>query len=148
MSHPDLADEALSKWEAIADCWDTHVGRDGNKYWRVLQEPCLRRMLSEQLACKPNLRALDVATGNGLCARWLKAEGVGEVIAVDGSALMLETAKVHEGWDGIDWRVLDVTNEAHWDALLEREKNEVNCLFSSCWRLVRRRGSLVANLRV
>ena len=131
MSHPDLADEALSKWEAIADYWDTRIGPGGNKYWRLLQEPCLRRMLSEQLAWKPFLRALDLATGNGLCARWLKAEGVGEVVAADGSASMLETAKAHEGGDGIDWRLLDVTNEAHWDALLEREKNEVILLPSA-----------------
>lgn len=102
MSHPTLAAEALSKWDAIASYWDAGIGRDGNKYWRALQEPCLRRMLGAHLA-KPGCRALDLATGNGLCARWLKAQGAAEVVATDGSEDMLVIAGGHEGGEGVEW---------------------------------------------
>ncbi|KAK1832017.1 ribosomal protein L11 methyltransferase [Podospora conica] len=121
MSHPSLAAEALSKWNAIASHWDAGIGRDGNRYWRVLQEPCLRRMLGAHLA-KPGCRALDVATGNGLCARWMKAQGAAAVVATDGSSEMLRGAEAHEGGEGVEWRVLDVTVEEDWEGLVARER--------------------------
>jgi len=127
MSHPALAAEALSKWNAIASYWDAGIGRDGNKYWRVLQEPCLRRMLGAHLA-KPGCRALDLATGNGLCARWLKDQGATEVVATDGSLEMLMGAGAHDGGEGVDWRVLDVTEEKDWSTLVERARDKVSPL--------------------
>lgn len=131
MSHPTLAAEALSKWDAIASYWDAGIGRDGNKYWRALQEPCLRRMLGAHLA-KPGCRALDLATGNGLCARWLKAQGAAEVVATDGSEDMLVIAGGHEGGEGVEWGGgLDVTVEEDWGRLLEKERVEVSHCFSS-----------------
>lgn len=131
MSHPTLAAEALSKWDAIASYWDAGIGRDGNKYWRALQEPCLRRMLGAHLA-KPGCRALDLATGNGLCARWMKAHGAAEVVATDGSEDMLVIAGGHEGGEGVEWGgVLDVTAEEDWGRLLEKERVEVSRYFPS-----------------
>lgn len=129
MSHPALAAEALSKWDAIASYWDAGIGRNGNKYWRALQEPSLRRLLGPHLA-KPGCRALDLATGNGLCARWMKAQGAAEVVATDGSEGMLVIAGGHEGGEGVEWGgMLDVTVEEDWRRLVDKEREEVSPLF-------------------
>jgi 2-polyprenyl-3-methyl-5-hydroxy-6-metoxy-1,4-benzoquinol methylase len=108
----------LSTWSAIASYWDSGVGQDGNKYWRVLQEPSLTRLLGDHLS-RPGCRALDLATGNGLCARWLAARGA-KVVATDGSEAMVEIAKGRsEG--GIEFGVLDVTSGGDWERFLEGE---------------------------
>ncbi|KAK0616457.1 S-adenosyl-L-methionine-dependent methyltransferase [Immersiella caudata] len=124
MSTP-LSTTALSAWDSIAPYWDEGIGQDGNKYWRVLQEPCLGRFLSEHLA-KPGCRALDLATGNGLCARWLAGRGA-KVMATDGSEKMAEFARGRcEGWEGIEVGVLDVV--VGWEGWIgehEKEKFDI-----------------------
>lgn len=126
MSDPTLAAEALSKWDAIASHWDTGVGEAGTRYWRVLQEPSLRRLLDAHLA-KPDCRALDLATGNGLCARWMLNRGASEVVATDGSEKMLAIAQAREGGKGVRLRRLDVTSEKDFEELFveEVEKGQV-----------------------
>ncbi|KAK0733078.1 S-adenosyl-L-methionine-dependent methyltransferase [Lasiosphaeria miniovina] len=127
----DLRQPALAAWTAIASYWDATIGAGGNKYWTRLQEPCLTRLLGTHLA-RPGCRALDLATGNGLCARWLAARGAAAVVATDGSGAMLKLAarRVAEdcglGVDGdkIVLRRLDVTEPADFDKLVDDEGSQ------------------------
>ncbi len=115
MSAADIAKESLDSWGTNAAHWDSSMGYDGNMYWNVLQEPCLARFLASHL--KPGCRALDLATGNGLCARWLASHGA-SVLATDGAAEMLEIAQSHSAaGDGISFQKLDVTDPADFAAL-------------------------------
>ncbi|KAK3386036.1 S-adenosyl-L-methionine-dependent methyltransferase [Podospora didyma] len=123
MSAPALSAEALAVWEDMARLWDDTIA-DGNGYWKCLQEPALGRFLGEHLA-RPSCRALDLATGNGLCARWLVSKGASFVLATDGSENMLERARgrmVPGRDDAIVLRKLDVTQAADFDALLLRNE--------------------------
>lgn len=128
MSAPELASEALAAWDGIAPYWDEGIGKDGNKYWSVLQEPCLARLFQSTLdkfKSAPGsapCRALDLATGNGLCARWLAARGA-KVVATDGSEAMVEIAKGRSvGVKGVEFRKLDVTSDTDFEALVNVEE--------------------------
>ncbi len=133
MSNPTLAPEALAAWNDIASFWDSQIGKDGNKYWRKLQEPSLSRLLGPILASKPGCRALELATGNGLCARWLAARGA-EVLATDGSEKMVEIARTYyeskdgegagEGKGKIEFRRLDVTSGEEFGVLGMEERSK------------------------
>lgn len=124
MSDPSLAGQALSTWDKLAPWWDAGITLNGNKYWQVLQEPSLSRLLSSHVS-KPYSRALDLATGTGLCARWLAARGAHAVLAADGSEKMLEIAS---GWsrddDRIKFRRLDVTSQKDWEGLIREEEEQ------------------------
>ncbi|KAM0463068.1 hypothetical protein ACHAPV_003194 [Trichoderma viride] len=122
MSTPHLRQEALSLWETNASLWNTGIGEHGNKYWKRLQEPSLRRLLGPSLS-KPGCAALELATGNGLCARWLADNGAASVIATDGTFNMLEEAKSHLDADRagkITFRKLDVTDANDFVPLVEK----------------------------
>ncbi|ETS79379.1 hypothetical protein PFICI_09232 [Pestalotiopsis fici W106-1] len=116
----DYHAESLSSWETNSAFWDEGVGRDGNKYWKRLQEPSLRRMLASHVHPDRRSRALDLATGNGLTARWLVNNGCDSVLATDGAAAQLERAQKRAltatEKDRIDYRQLDVTS---YDALVD-----------------------------
>jgi 2-polyprenyl-3-methyl-5-hydroxy-6-metoxy-1,4-benzoquinol methylase len=116
-----LSARALATWDIIAPDWDAAITADGNKYWRRLQEPSLRRLLSPTLLANCR-RALDLATGNGLCARWLLARGAVSVLATDGSEGMLELARGHG--HGYKVRKVDVTSEKDLGGLVEEEALE------------------------
>ncbi|KAE8312177.1 S-adenosyl-L-methionine-dependent methyltransferase [Aspergillus transmontanensis] len=119
MEQTRIEGQALAAWENHARSWDSTMGDDGNDYFSVLELPALKRMISGQ---KRN-RALDLATGNGLVARWLAEEGF-SVVATDGARAMLEHAKARTAlWyeEGrldkerkISFELLDVTNKDHW----------------------------------
>ncbi|KAL2257195.1 hypothetical protein VTK26DRAFT_523 [Humicola hyalothermophila] len=122
---------ALETWETIASYWDATITADGNKYWRRLQEPSLRRLLGHHLS-KPGCKALDLATGNGLCARWMLRNGAQSVLATDGAAAMVELARGYgegavkgEGSGGesgrLRFRVVDVTSDEQLQSLVEEE---------------------------
>ncbi|TLD14624.1 hypothetical protein PspLS_11032 [Pyricularia sp. CBS 133598] len=121
MTAVNLDAEALASWVTNAQFWDDAIGADGNVYWRKLQEPSLRRLVSARIeAAKATVdggRALDISTGNGLCARWLVDEGITSVRAVDGSSGMIEVAKARMAeakprYDGIELGLLDVADRA------------------------------------
>lgn len=116
-----LSARALAAWETIAAHWDATITAHGNKYWRRLQEPSLTRLLTPALS-SGSCRALDLATGNGLCARWLRAKGASSVLAADGSEAMLDMARGYgdEG-RGIRFRKVDVTSGEDLGALVEEE---------------------------
>jgi ubiquinone/menaquinone biosynthesis C-methylase UbiE len=117
-----ISARALATWDIIAPDWDAAITADGNKYWRRLQEPSLTRLLSPTLSANRNCRALDLATGNGLCARWLLARGAASVLATDGSEGMLEVARGHgHGYKGMRFRKVDVTSEKDLRGLVEEE---------------------------
>ncbi|PGH21401.1 hypothetical protein AJ80_03318 [Polytolypa hystricis UAMH7299] len=115
--------EALSSWNANASHWDETMGADGNDYFKVIELPSLARLVG----VKPGDRALDLATGNGLVARWLAAEGAARVIATDGSPAMVEHAKrrgaeVEVESDAVlSYEVLDVTDKEALEAFIRRE---------------------------
>ncbi|KAK6208437.1 transport between ER and Golgi ATPase protein [Pestalotiopsis sp. IQ-011] len=112
--------ESLSSWETNSEWWDDGVGRDGNQYWKSLQEPSLRRLLVDHVRPDRGSRALDLATGNGLTARWLANNGCASVLATDGTPGMLDKARQRAQSSAeirrIQYRQLDVTDH---DALLE-----------------------------
>lgn len=115
-----LNDVPLDTWETIASYWDKSIGKDGNIYWKKLQEPSLRRLLGDHLG-KESCRALDLATGNGICARWLAKHGA-RVTATDGSENMVQIAKNwmkgEERSDSVDFTKLDVTQTEDFDAFI------------------------------
>ncbi len=119
---PTLSALSIASWDANASYWDTTITAHGNKYWRRLQEPSLTRLLTAALA-QPGCRALDLATGNGLCARWMARQGAQDVLATDASGEMLALARGHgEGSDaGIRFRQVDVTNREDLRKLREEE---------------------------
>ncbi|RYO85908.1 hypothetical protein DL762_004987 [Monosporascus cannonballus] len=115
MSALSFHQESIESWDANAEFWDNGVGEQGNKYWKALQLPTLKRMIQ----VKAGSKALDLATGNGLAARWLASEGA-SVLATDGSEKMLGRAKLRHSavfGDSISYRQLDVTDIAAFEAL-------------------------------
>jgi 2-polyprenyl-3-methyl-5-hydroxy-6-metoxy-1,4-benzoquinol methylase len=117
-----LSVQAVQAWEANAQYWDANITKHGNKYWQRLQEPCLARLLGPSLR-KPGCVALDLATGNGLCARWLARNGADRVLAMDGTEEMLRLADAHQQTEEDPWKgkvrlqKLDVTSEADFARL-------------------------------
>lgn len=134
MSDANLAPDALETWQANAQEWDKAVGNNGNKYWTVVQEPCLERLLGSRLTAAKGsaqpCRALELTTGNGICARWLAAHGA-EVVATDGSSNMLEHARARGDCGGrIDFAgTLDVTVESDFEPFIERGAAVRRCSF-------------------
>ncbi|KAK5987958.1 hypothetical protein PT974_12094 [Cladobotryum mycophilum] len=115
----ELGKEALASWEDNAEFWDSGVGEQGNKYWKRLQEPSLQRLLGENLKHQ-DCRALDLATGNGLCSRWLAKHGA-TVTATDGTSGMLEQARKYSaGADRISFSKLDVTDANDFVPFVEK----------------------------
>ncbi|EEH44071.1 uncharacterized protein PADG_00360 [Paracoccidioides brasiliensis Pb18] len=98
------------------------MGADGNDYYKAVELPVLERMA----AVKPGDMALDLATGNGLVARWLAYRGA-RVIATDESQAMLDHAKCR-GVDAdgihivsISYQVLDATSPEAIEKSIEQE---------------------------
>ncbi|EAQ84431.1 hypothetical protein CHGG_08445 [Chaetomium globosum CBS 148.51] len=119
---PALSARAVASWEDNAAYWDNSITKHGNKYWKRLQEPSLARLIGPSL---PNgqgkeCRALELATGNGLCARWLSHRGA-SVLATDACENMLALAKGHcepgTPEEGIRFRKVNATSEAELGAL-------------------------------
>lgn len=110
----------LASWETFAPSWDKGMGDEGNDYFRFLELPILEKLVDRsQGSC-----ALDLATGNGLVARWL-AEKFDSVIATDGAVAMIEYAKARtestQHADKISFHHLDVTSELSWNAFMPME---------------------------
>jgi 2-polyprenyl-3-methyl-5-hydroxy-6-metoxy-1,4-benzoquinol methylase len=97
------------------------MGDEGNDYFRYLELPILEKLAKPE----EGFRALDLATGNGLVARWLAQKGAASVIATDGAPAMLDYAKARtEGAgyaDRISYHCLDVTSQASWDEFIESD---------------------------
>src|SRR5881628_145304 len=109
--------ESVASWCTNATFWDDTIGQDGNKYWKRLQEPALERMVPFQR--EKETRVLELATGNGLVARWLASKGA-SVLATDISEEMLALAgrrEMPEHKGKIVYRQLDATSSAALDAL-------------------------------
>jgi 2-polyprenyl-3-methyl-5-hydroxy-6-metoxy-1,4-benzoquinol methylase len=61
------------------------MGDNRNNYFSALELPVLKRLISPQLGN----HVLDLATGNGLIARWLAQEGA-LVFITDGLRAIIE----------------------------------------------------------
>lgn len=123
---------SLLPWETHAASWDEGMGDDGNQYFSALELPILKKLVSPQL----ENRALDLATGNGLVARWLAKEGA-SVIATDGSKAMIERARARTlDWhqrgkiseDKISFHILDVTDNSSWELFVTSHGQNVSQL--------------------
>ncbi|KAI8630740.1 S-adenosyl-L-methionine-dependent methyltransferase [Xylariaceae sp. FL1651] len=119
MTSPSLMlhEESVTSWTTNAAFWDDAMGQDGNKYWKCLQKPVLERMIPFQAGT--DTRVLELATGNGLVARWLASNGA-SVLATDISEKMLEHARrreLSEHKGKIEYRLLDVTSSEALDTL-------------------------------
>ncbi|KAK4931508.1 hypothetical protein LTR66_016045, partial [Elasticomyces elasticus] len=107
----------LASWETFAPSWDKGMGDEGNDYFRFLELPILEKLVDRSQGS----HALDLATGNGLVARWL-AEKSDSVIATDGAVAMIEFAKArtdttqHAG--KISFHHLNVTSDSSWNAFM------------------------------
>lgn len=119
----------LLPWEALAASWDEGMGDEGNQYFSALELPVLKRLVN----IRPEARALDLATGNGLVARWLAQEGA-SVLATDGSEAMLERARARTAlWykrgqlpEGkIAFDILDVTDYEAWNNMISSHPDMV-----------------------
>ncbi|KAL4880661.1 S-adenosyl-L-methionine-dependent methyltransferase [Aspergillus karnatakaensis] len=119
----------LTPWEKFASKWDKGMGDEGNDYFRYLELPILGKLI------KPveGSRALDLATGNGLVARWLAQKGAASVVATDGAFAMLEHAKAREEGFADAVRILyhrlDVTSQESWDDFIRGDLGLKNGAF-------------------
>lgn len=108
------------------------MGYEGNDYYRIVELPSLERTA----AVKPGDRALDLATGNGLVARWLASKGA-RVIATDGSQAMIDHAKQRstnangENVNSISYQILDATSTQSFENFIAKETAEVGLGFFS-----------------
>lgn len=122
MSSNDLA---LQSWEDFAPTWDEGMGDKGNDYFRLLELPILEKLAGNL----EGSRTIDLATGNGLVARWLAEKGA-SVIATDGAASMIQLAKERTKASPcghrISFRCLDVTNQSAWDTFLQDSSHMVS----------------------
>ncbi|RYC59308.1 hypothetical protein CHU98_g6921 [Xylaria longipes] len=116
---PNSLEESVASWRTNATFWDNSIGQDGNKYWKRLQKPALERMVPFQ--SEKETRVLELATGNGLVARWLASKGA-SVLATDIIPEMLELAahrEMPELKGKISYSLLDVTSSEALDALAQ-----------------------------
>jgi cyclopropane fatty-acyl-phospholipid synthase-like methyltransferase len=121
----DLSAEAIESWNVNAAFWDKRMGTKGNKWYNKLEIPVLERLAR----VSPGTNALDLATGNGLVARWLAAQGA-QVLATDVSPKMIEIATGYQlGTESsappVTYQLLDLTNPdpvAWRDTLIAAEK--------------------------
>ena len=68
--------------------WDEGMGDEGNEYFRFLELPILEKLIGRL----EGYHAIDLATGNGLVARWL-AQKAASVMATDGAATMIDRVR-------------------------------------------------------
>lgn len=133
MSALELSATAVSLWKDNASHWDETIGPEGNKYWKVLQVPVLDRLLGTAIrACgHKGCRALELATGNRLGARWLADNGATSVMATDASENMLQLSQkyIAQG-QNITFRKLDVTSDEDFEQLIGELANKVSPLTS------------------
>jgi 2-polyprenyl-3-methyl-5-hydroxy-6-metoxy-1,4-benzoquinol methylase len=106
--------EGQAIWDANAETWDANMGDAGGGFQRGLIGPVVDRLLAVQ----PGERVLDAATGNGVFARRLAAQGA-QVVAFDFSRRLLELAQQRSGQhaDRISYHHLDATDEQQVTAL-------------------------------
>jgi 2-polyprenyl-3-methyl-5-hydroxy-6-metoxy-1,4-benzoquinol methylase len=108
MAAISLSAEAIAAWDANATWWDENIGDSGsgNDFYRQLELPALERLAGVEAG----ERALDLATGNGVVARWLAGKGA-VVTATDSSPRMVELARqrAQEG-SAVSFQLLDITD--------------------------------------
>ncbi|KAJ5478436.1 hypothetical protein N7530_003945 [Penicillium desertorum] len=112
-----MASNPLTSWETFAHAWDKGMGDEGNDYFRFLELPILEKLVDTVEGC----HAIDLATGNGLVARWL-AQKDASVIATDGAVSMIDRAKARtdtsQYGNRISFHCLDVTKQSSWDTFM------------------------------
>ncbi|KAJ6004241.1 hypothetical protein N7499_000310 [Penicillium canescens] len=119
------SDFPLASWETFAPSWDEGMGDEGNEYFRFLELPILVKLIGKLEGCN----AIDLATGNGLVARWL-AQKAASVIATDGAATMIDRAKARTDislyGNKISFHRLDVTSQSSWENFMAIDNSLMN----------------------
>ncbi len=115
--------KATRIWDANADFWNARMG-EGNDFHKQLIEPSQLRLL----ASVEGKRVLDVACGNGQFARKLAELGA-TVVGIDAAEGMVRNARARgaQGHGGIEYHVIDATDEAALLALGERSFDAAVC---------------------
>jgi 2-polyprenyl-3-methyl-5-hydroxy-6-metoxy-1,4-benzoquinol methylase len=112
-------DDVRATWDALAPYWDEQM-EAGRTWQRTLIQPAVEQLLE----LERGERVLELACGNGEFARRMASAGA-SVIATDFSSRMLERAKRHGG--EVDYRQVDLTDEAALRSLAERRFDAVVC---------------------
>lgn len=115
----DINDDVRQTWDALAPYWDEQM-EAGRTWQRELIQPAVQQLLEPVRG----ERILELACGNGEFARQMASVGV-RVLATDFSTKMLEHARLHG--DDIDYRLVDVTDEAALRALGDEAFDAVVC---------------------
>lgn len=109
---PEMQTEALQIWNNIAGFWDAYMGDGGNDFHNELIKPTVTELLQPG----PGMKILELGCGAGLYTRYLDELGAA-VVATDGSSVFLEIAQKRNAGNRAVFAALDVTLQAHWDAM-------------------------------
>ena len=152
MNFKRLNDEGRELWNRKARFWDELQGDCGNSFHRQLVEPSVLQLLNP----RAGETVLDAGCGNGVLARRLARDGA-VVTAFDFSDALIELArKRSRATDtGVDYRVMDATDEAALLQLGARRFDAITCtmtlmdlptidpLFAAASRLLKPAGRFV-----
>lgn len=104
-----VAKKSPSKgWDPVAAWYDQLVGKGGSDYHQHVVVPAAMRMLGDL----KGKRVLDLCCGQGVLVPVLREAGAAEVVGVDASPRLIESARRrHEREQGIDFVVADACGE-------------------------------------
>jgi ubiquinone/menaquinone biosynthesis C-methylase UbiE len=114
-----------------------------------MEEPCIRQLIGDV----SNLKVLDIGSGFGHQAIWLKSNNAMEVVALDPSANMIEYSKNHHHDMGIEFvhgYYEDQTFENGFDLILSSMAlhyvENLDLFFSKCFRDLNDGGRLIFSM--
>lgn len=135
-------------WDHVAAWYDRLVGDEGSDYQREVILPAALRLLEPQRG----ERVLDLCCGQGVFTRLLIERGVGEVLAVDASPRMIESATRRCADPRVRYVVQDATMlgalaDGTFDAaaciMAAQDVGNLDALFDGMARALRRGGRAV-----
>ena len=98
-------------WDQVASWYDKLVGDEGSDYHKQVILPAVLRLLNS----KPHERVLDLCCGQGVLARLLIDEKLaGEVVGVDASPKLIESARSRTKQSKAKFLIADVCKNSSW----------------------------------
>lgn len=136
-------------WDHVAAWYDRLVGDEGSDYHQKVVLPAVVHMLGPQ----SGERFVDLCCGQGVLTRLLVKHGVGEVLAVDASTKLIQSAKARGETHGkvryvvADARRLGVLADGSYDGaacvLAIQDVDDVEAVFRELGRALRDGGRVV-----